>query len=105
MNWDQVLQLLGILMTLIVAAGGAVGITNALKQWLGVEGVAAQIVAFVVQGLVAVLGALLAGQITPDMDWLTILGIVITIILGANKIYAVQRRERLTKEGKEQVIA
>ena len=53
MEWEMVLQLLGVLMMFVSAAGGATGLIQLVKGWLNLNGVPAQILAFVIQGLVA----------------------------------------------------
>lgn len=87
MEWSDVIKLVELLLTVIVAAGGTVGIVNLVKRFTGVEDNVARVVSWVVTAVTALLAAVAAGQITPELfvNPVDAIVVIVTILLGVAK--------------------
>jgi len=99
MNWNDVVKLAELALTVAAAAGGTVGIVALLKKYLKLDGVGAQIASWVVTAVMGLLSAIVAGQINPDIftNWVDTLTIVVMVILNSITSGGVYRAYKATR--------
>ena len=67
MDWLDVQKLAQLLLTVTAAAGGVVGLVGLLKRWFGFNEQSAQVVSWVVSAIMALLAAVVSGEIPPEL--------------------------------------
>ncbi len=98
MEWLDVTKLAELLLTVIAAAGGVVGVVGLLKKWFGFADQYAQIASWIISAIMALLAALVSGEITPELftNPVDALIVIVMILLGVAKasagIYTIQKR-------------
>ena len=98
MEWMDVTKLAELLLTVAAAAGGVVGIVGLLKKWLGFADQYAQIASWIISAVMALLAALVSGEITPELfaNPVDAVIVIVMILLGVAKasagIYTIQKR-------------
>jgi hypothetical protein len=90
MEWLDLQKVAGLLITLAVAAGGVVGIVGLLKKWFGIDDKAAQAASWVVTAIMALLAAVVSGEITPELfaDPVDAVIAIVMILLGVARFSA-----------------
>jgi uncharacterized membrane protein required for colicin V production len=100
MEWLDVTKLAELLLTVIAAAGGVVGIVGLLKKYFGFADQYAQIASWIISAIMALLAAMVSGEITPELftNPIDALVAIVMILLGVAKtsagIYTLQKRIR-----------
>lgn len=93
MEWEQILQIISLILTIIAAVGGSAGLIQYLKSLLKLEGTGALILSWIVTGIIATLQGLVMGEINPEQTWLEIVTAIVLIFLGTEKLYRTHARQ------------
>lgn len=90
MNWFDIQKLAELLLTIAAAAGGVVGIVGLLKRWFGYTDKAAQVASWIVTAVMALLAAVVSGEITPELfaSPVDAVVVVVMILLGVARFSA-----------------
>jgi hypothetical protein len=90
MEWLDIQKLAELLLTIAAAAGGVVGIVGLLKKWFGIDDKVAQVVSWVVTAVMALLAAVVSGEITPELfvNPIDAVVVVVMILLGVARFSA-----------------
>jgi cytochrome b len=67
MDWLDVQKLAQLALVAIAAGGGVVGIVGLIKRWFSIEDKHAQIASWVVSVIMALLAAVVSGEINPEL--------------------------------------
>ena len=98
MDWLDIQKLAKLVLTVVVASGGVVGLVGLLKRWFSFADQSAQIVSWVVSAIMALLAAVVSGEITPELfaNPVDAVIVIVMILLGVAKassgIYTIQKR-------------
>lgn len=100
MEFLDIQKLVELLLTIIGAAGGVVGIVELLKRFTGLADEYAQAAAWVITAVMALLAAVVSGEINPGLfaDPVDALVLIVNILLGvtvaSRGIYTVYKRRK-----------
>lgn len=92
-SWQSFVELVGVILMLISAAGGSTVIIDKLKTLLKLEGPWALALSWAVTGTIAILGGIVSGAIVPEIfgDPLGALAIILALLVGTEKMYRVRK--------------
>lgn len=93
-NWESVVELAAVILGIIAASGGTTALVDWLKAALNLEGTWALVLTWVVGGVVALVGGVAAGTISPEIfgDPIAAIAIILSVLFGADKIYQTKKR-------------
>lgn len=94
-QWESLIELCLIITAWVTMSGGASAVAERVKGFFGLEGRQALALAWTVSAVIAIIGAIGANVINPELfdDPVKLAGAVLSVVVGAGKYYETWKRE------------